>query len=153
MLDPAWLLNGWRLTVVGSASVAGRDGTRIRAVTAETADNGADNLFTRAEVVVDAELGVLLRNTTYVNDQPATRTELRDLRPAGEPSRFRVTPEPGMRSVADSGGPFGDRDVPRPAEAAATAATLMAAGAVAITGWLEKHRAPRDQPDSGRRRA
>ena len=153
MLDPAWLLNGWRLAVVGSASVAGRDGTRIRAVTAETADNGADNLFTRAEVVVDAELGVLLRNTTYVNDQPATRTELRDLRPAGEPSRFRITPEPGMRSVADSGGPFGDRDVPRPAEAAATAATLMAAGAVAITGWLEKHRAQRDQPDSGRRRA
>ncbi len=152
MFDAAWLLNGWRLAVIGAASVAGRDGTQIRAVTARTADNGADNLFTRAEVVVDVELGILLRSTTYVNDQPATRTELRDLRPADETARFRIVPEAGMRSVADSGGPLGDRDLPRPAEAAATAATLMAAGAVAVTGWLDKHRARRDQQGSEPRR-
>jgi outer membrane lipoprotein-sorting protein len=144
MLDPAWLLNGWLLAVVGPASIAGRDGIRIRAIAEETADNGADNLFNRADVVVDAELGVLLRNTTYFDEQPATRTELRDLRPLDDTS-FRIEPEPGMRVVTDSGGPLADRNLPRPAEAAATAATFAAAGAVALTGWLDKHRARRDQ--------
>jgi hypothetical protein len=144
MLDPAWLLTGWRLSLTGPASIAGRNGIRIRAVAARTADNGADNLFTRADVVVDAELGVLLRNTTYVNDQPATRTELRDLCGLDETTSFRIVPKSGMRSVTDSGGPFGDRNLPRPAEAAATAAALATAGAVAVTGWLEKHRARRE---------
>jgi hypothetical protein len=145
MLDPAWLLNGWRLAVFGTASVAGRDGIRILAVAAGT----ADNLLTRADVVVDAELGVLLRHTTYVNDQPATRIELRDLRPLDELTSFRIVPRPGLRSVTDSGSPLADLNLPRPAEAAAgaaaTATALAAAGAVAVTGWLEKHRARRDQ--------
>jgi hypothetical protein len=144
MLDPAWLLNGWRLAVVGPASVAGRNGIQIRAVAAGTADIGADTLFKRADVVVDAELGVLLRNTTYVNDQPATRTELRALRPLDEKTGFRIVPGPGMRSVTDSGTPLADLNLPRPAEAAAAAATLAAAGAVAVTGWLDKHRARRE---------
>jgi outer membrane lipoprotein-sorting protein len=144
MLDPAWLLNGWRLAVVGPASVAGRDGIRIRAIAAGTADNGADALFNRADVVVDAELGVLLRNTTYFEEQPATRTELRGLKPLDDTS-FRIEPEPGMRVVTDSGGPLSDRNLPCPAEAAATAATLAAAGAAALTGWLDKHKARRDQ--------
>ena len=120
-------------------------GAAPRAVAAETADNGARNLFTRADVVVDAELGILLRNTTYVNDHPATRIELRDLTPLGEKTSFRIVPEPGMRSVTESGGPLGDLGLPRPAEAAATAGAFAAAGAVAFTGWLEKHRARRDQ--------
>jgi hypothetical protein len=145
MLDPSWLLNGWRLAVIGPASVAGRNGIRIRAVAARTAWTGGDDLLSRADVVVDGELGVLLRKTTYVNDQPATHTELRDLRPLGAETSFRITPLPGMRSVTESGGPLGDLNLPRPAEAAATAATLAAAGAVAVTGWLDKHRARRDR--------
>jgi hypothetical protein len=145
MLDPAWLLNGWQLSVIGTASVAGRDGIRIRAVAAGTADNGAGDRFTRADLVVDAELGILLRRTTYVDNQPATRTELRNLRPLDEKTEFRIVPGPGLRSVTDSGGPLSDMNLPRPAEAAATAGALAAAGAVAVTGWLEKHRARRDQ--------
>ena len=62
---------------------------------------------------------------------------------------FRIEPGPGMRAVTDSGGPLSGRDLPRAAEAAGTAATLAVgtaiAGAVAVTGWLEKHRARRDQ--------
>jgi hypothetical protein len=145
MLDPAWLLNGCRLAVIGPATVAGRNGIRIRAVAAQTADDGADNLFTRADVVVDTELGILLRNTTYVNDQPATRTELRNVGPLDEVTTFRIVPGPGMRSVTESGSPLADLNLPRPAEAAAATATLAAAGAVAVTGWLEKHRARRDR--------
>jgi hypothetical protein len=141
MLDPAWLLTGWRLAVVGSARVAGRNGVRIRAV----ASPAAGNLSTRADVVVDAELGVLLRNTTYMNDQPATRTELRDLSPLDDKTSFRIVPGPGVRSVTESGSPLADLNLPRPAEAATTAAALAAAGAVAVTGWLDKHRARRDR--------
>lgn len=145
MLDPAWLLSGWRLAVAGPVRAEGRDGIRIRGVATGAADDGADNLFTQADVIADAELGILLRMTTYVDGQPARRTELRDLRPLDSGTSFRIVPEPGMRSVTDSGGPLGDRNLPRPAEVAATAATLAAAGAVAATGWLDKHRTRRDR--------
>lgn len=146
MLDPAWLLNGWRLAVVGSASVAGRDGIAIRAVAAQEWDStGVTLLPTQADLVVDAEFGVLLRHTSYVGDQPVMRTEMRDLRPPDQSTSFRIVPSPGMRSVTDSGGPLADRNLPRPAEAAATAAAIAAAGAVAVTGWLDKHRTRRSQ--------
>jgi hypothetical protein len=145
MLDPAWLLTGWQLAVIASAQVAGRDGVTIRATATKSQGISAEIRFTRAEVVVDAEFGVLLRNTTYVGDQPAIRTELRDLRPVDDDTSFRIVPGPGMRSATDSGGPLGDRSLPRPAEAAATAAALAAAGAVAVTGWLDKHRTRRDR--------
>jgi hypothetical protein len=142
MLDPAWLLVGWRLAVIGPVSVAGRDGIHLRAVSAQTVENTPFNLPTRSDLLVDTELGILLRTTTYFSDRPATRIELRDLRPLDDSTSFRIVPAPGMRSTTDSGGPFGDRNLPRPAEVAATAATLAAAGAVAFTGWLEKHRRP-----------
>ncbi|HEY2508690.1 MAG TPA: hypothetical protein VGI58_19410 [Streptosporangiaceae bacterium] len=149
VLDPAWLLSGWKLAVIGPARVAGRDGIVIRAVETATADNGADDLFAQADLVIDTELGVLLRLTTYVNDQPANRTELRKLRPLDDHTSFRIVAGPGIRSVADSGGPLADRNLPRPAEAVATAATVAAvgalAGAAAVTGWLDKHRARRDR--------
>jgi hypothetical protein len=146
MLDPAWLLNGWRLAVIGPATVAGRPGIAIRAVVAETPDDDPGSLLTTpADLVADAELGVLLRYTTYSADQPVTRTELRDLRPLDDNTSFRIVPGPGLRSVTDSGGPLGDRNLPRPAEAAATAAAFAAAGAVAVTGWLDKHRTRRDR--------
>lgn len=142
MLDPAWLLNGWRLAVMATARV----GIAIRAVAAGEPDDSAGNLLaTRADLVVDTELGVLLRHTTYVGDRPVTRTELRDVRPLDDSTSFRIVPSPGMRSVTDSGGPLGDRNLPRPAEAAATAAAVAAAGAVAVTGWLDKHRTRRDR--------
>ncbi len=145
MLDSAWLLNGWRLSVAGPTTVAGRSGVAIRAVAVGTADNGADNTFTGADVVVDTELGVLLRNTTYAGGRATTRTELRGVVPDAGSRAFRIVPEPGMRAATDSGSPLADLNLPRPAEAATAAATLAAAGAVAITGWLDKHRQRRDQ--------
>jgi hypothetical protein len=144
MFDPAWLLADWRLAVIGLTRVADRDGVAIRAVATATLD-GRCELLTRADLVVDLELGVLLRKTTYVNDQPATRIELRDLRPLDDSTNFRIMPGRGIRSVTDSGGPLGDLSLPGPAEAVATTATLAAAGAVAFAGWLEKHRIQRDR--------
>jgi hypothetical protein len=150
VLDPAWLLSGWRLLGVRSVTLSGRAGLRLLAEVTKMADGNTDNIFTRAEAIVDAELGILLRLTTYVGERPATRTELRKLTAAGEDAAgFRIEPAPGMRIVTDSGGPLGDRNLPRAAAAAGTAASLAVggaiAGAVAVTGWLEKHRAQRHE--------
>jgi hypothetical protein len=144
MLDPAWLLGGWQLTVIGPAHVAGREGIHLRATAPRNYLDQSGDLLARADLVVDEELGVLLRYTSYVNDAPLTRIELRNIQPLGSGTTFRILPGPGMKSVTDSGGPFGDRNMPQPAEAAAQAATLAAAGAVALTGWLEKHRKRRE---------
>jgi hypothetical protein len=157
MLDPAWLLSGWLLLAARPVTHDGRPCFRLLAVATEMADGNTDNLFSRAEVIVDAELGILLRQTTYADEYPATRIELRELTAddgnadtAAGADGFRIEPAPGMRAVADSGGPLGDRNLPRPAEAAGTAAALAAGGAivaaVAVTGWLGKHRPRRDQP-------
>jgi hypothetical protein len=167
LLDPSWLLSGWRLAAGGPRSVGGRAGYRLLAEAgqglvrsgqpAEQVDTTAgrdqvfarDQIFGRMEVIVDTELGIVLRQTSYVGDRPAVRTELRGLAPlapdvAGE---FRIEPPPGMRVVTESGGPLADLNLPRVAEAAAAGATLAiggaVAGAVAVTGWLEKHRARR----------
>jgi hypothetical protein len=55
-----------------------------------------------------------------------------------------------MRAVTDAGGLLADQDLPAPVRAVGTAAALAAggaiAGAVAVTGWLQKRR---DQPGSG----
>jgi hypothetical protein len=151
LLDPAWLLSGWRLVAASPVTVSGRAGFRLLAEATGTADGNTDNLFDRTEAVVDAELGILLRQTTYTGEHPSTRTELRELTAHGGAAAadFRIEPAPGMRNVADSGGPLADRNLPRAAEAAGTAATLAAGGAivgaVAVTGWLQKLRARQDQ--------
>ena len=62
---------------------------------------------------------------------------------------FGADAAPGLRVVTDSGGLLSDRDLPRPVRAAGAAAAVgglgAAAAAVAVTGWLDKHR-PRRRP-------
>jgi hypothetical protein len=70
---------------------------------------------------------------------------LRNLTQPAATTTFRIDPRPGMRAVTDSGSPLADLNLPRPAEVASTAASLAAAGAVAVTGWLDKHRNRRNQ--------
>jgi hypothetical protein len=152
LLDPAWLLSGWRLLSSGPVTVRGRAGIRLLAEITGAGEDNTGNSFTATEVVVDAELGILLRQTAYVGEHPAVRTELRELmvRDGDTAEDFRIEPARGLRAVADSGGPLGDRNLPRVVETAGTAAGLAVAGAVAgavaLTGWLGKHRPRRDQP-------
>jgi hypothetical protein len=147
LTDPAWLLDRWALSVTGEASVAGRRGFRVVARSPGPAGRPVGGPFSAIEVVVDAELGVLLRQTRYLGDRPATRTELRDLTTPTRPADFRLPNPAGLREVSDAGGPFGDRDLPDPVKTAASAAVLAAGGAVAgaaaLTGWLQKRRAQR----------
>ena len=154
LVDPAWLLSGWKLSAAGPARVACLPGLRV--VAEPTHGRLAAMGFSLVEVIVDAELGILLQHTSFGGDRPAVRTELRDVRPAGDldaafgagfGAGFGADAAPGLRVVADSGGLLADRDLPRPVRAAGGAAAIAglgaAAGAVAITGWLDKHRSRR----------
>ena len=57
--------------------------------------------------IVDPELGIALRQTSYHGSRPATRSELRSVVPdpettqagTSDPAEFRIAPEPGMRTV------------------------------------------------------
>ena len=105
--------------------------------------------------IVDPELGIALRQTSYHESRPATRSELRSVVPDPETTQagtsdqaeFRIAPEPGMRTVTDSGGLFGHKGWPGPVDKVASVAALAAGGATlgaaAVTGWLEKRQADR----------
>lgn len=150
LVDPAWLLSTWKLAAAGEVSVAGRRGVRIVAeAPGGIARSGPNPLFSPMEIIVDAELGIVLRQTSYAGLRPAMREELRDLTShAGDAAAdFRMEDVWGLRSVRDGGGLLGDRNLPAPVQAAGTVAALAAggaiAGAVAVTGWLDKLRARR----------
>lgn len=160
--DPAWLLAGWRLSAGGPATVAGRPGLSVVAEPARAgrADGAAHlhRFFSLIEAVIDPDLGVALRLTSYSGDQPATRAELRNVAAhdgagAADQSVFGAAAGRGLREVADSIGPLADRDLPSALQTAGTVATtsagVAAAGAVALTGWLEKHRPRRGDEDRG----
>ncbi len=145
LADPAWLLDRWLLSAAGEALVGGRRGHRIVARPLGPPERSPGEPFSAVEAIVDAELGIVLRQTSYLGDRPARRLELRNLTTPTRPGDFRPEAPPGLREVADSGGPFADRDLPDPVKAAASAAVLAAGGAVAgataLTGWLQKRRA------------
>lgn len=79
LIDASWLLL-WRLADGAEVTVHGRPGFRISA--ARNPHRFALPLaavFPPAEAVADAELGILLRLTSYAGDRPAARFELRDI--------------------------------------------------------------------------
>ena len=149
LADPAWLLDTRVLSVTGEVTVGGRRGYRILARAPEPPRTWANpEPFTLIEVIVDAELAVLLRRTQYVGDRPAVRSELRNLTTPADPAEFDVRAAPWVREVTDPGGLLADLDLPGPLREAGTAVALTAggliAGAGALTGWLTKRRARSD---------
>jgi len=142
LIDPAWLLaSGWRLSAAGAQDVGGRRGWRIRADPAEGNDlqgiQGA-RMFPHAAVVVDAELGIVLRLAFLVDDRPAVYFELHDVTvPAADDAAwFRVEIPPGTR-VVEASSVFDYLDTPRPFRAAWTAGKAGLDGASAVAGWLK----------------
>lgn len=154
LVDPAWQLNDWALSAGGETSVDGRRGLRIVAEERGwPARVGLGQVFSPVESIVDAELGIVLRQTSYVDGRPAIRYELRNVTAPAGPEDFRIDLAPGLRAVTDTGGLLADRDLPTPLKAVGTAAGLAAggaiAGAVAVTGWLQKRRARPEPRDRG----
>ena len=107
---PSCLLGGYTLEELGPVTVAGRDAIAVAATPRRDAlSSGPGYGFPdrishdRIEVVVDAELGILLRRTETSGGDVLTRTELTDLTmnppEAADPARF--APPPGSQFGED----------------------------------------------------
>jgi hypothetical protein len=100
MFDASWLLG--RQLIGGQEVVTdGRRGYRLKGASDVKPPGGW--LFFPDEIVVDAELGVLLRWISLAGEQPVTRYELRDVVVGPpEPGAFRPDIPPGVRVVEES---------------------------------------------------
>ncbi|MDX6392914.1 MAG: hypothetical protein QOJ73_3977 [Streptosporangiaceae bacterium] len=153
LADQSYLLSGWELAA-GEAEVDGRRGFLVVAGDVNEMRGPRrggwllGSLTGRIEVVVDAELGIALRETTYFEGQPIGCLELRNVSSQVDPGGFRIDAPAGTRTVA--AGPLSDVDLPGPLKAAKVAAQFGAAGvvagAVALTGWLQKRPAGQQPP-------
>ena len=148
LADPAWLLDGWRLSSDGPARIDGRDGQHVRAEPA--GGRWTPMPYSSVEAVVDAELGVLLRLTHYFRGSAVACVELRELAPlasGAELAGFGADAAPGLPESDSSRLPLPDWNLQAPVKVAGSAAVLAVggaiAGAAALTGWLEKHRVRR----------
>jgi hypothetical protein len=128
--------------VAGEAEVDGRRGFLVVADRVDKLRRpgwGAlfpGSLTKLVEVVVDAELGIALRETAYFEGEPARCVELRGVSAEVDPRAFRIEMSAGTRTVR--AGLLSDIDLPTPVKAAKLAAGLGVAGVVALTGWLQK---------------
>jgi len=102
-------------------------------------------------VVADADLGILLRLTSYTGSGPAIVCELRGISLA-EPDdgAFRIGAPPGVRVIEDAGGLLDEMDAPEPVRAAVRAVNDLrraaGAGAAAVSGFLDALRDQRRPP-------
>jgi outer membrane lipoprotein-sorting protein len=157
IVDRRDLLSGWALSAAGEAEVAGRRGYLVAVaggnlgLERSTATRDLGWLSDYVEIVIDAELGIVLQETTYDGDDVASLTELRDVSSQVDPGAFRVEVGPRTRTVGV--GPLSDLDLPGPVKAAKAAVGLGVAGAAvgftALAGWLQKRPAGPKRPAAG----
>jgi hypothetical protein len=150
LADQSCLLSGFELRAAGEVDVDGRRGFLVVA-DAMAGQRGPgrgalfpDSLTKHVEVVVDAELGIALRETAYFEGEPVRCIEFRGVSSQVDPRTFRIDVPAGTRTVG--AGRLSDLDMPAPVKAARLAAGLAVAGAVALTGWLQKRPAERKPP-------
>jgi hypothetical protein len=154
LLDPSWLL-GWQLSGGTDAAAGGRRGFRVDvAGPAPVTGRPALILAPPAEAVADAELGILLRLTSYTGSGPAIVAELRGISVADPDQRaFRIDAPPGVRVIEDTGGLLDAVDAPEPVRAAVRAVTdirrVAEAGVSAVTSLVDALRDQRRPPPTG----
>ncbi len=143
MLEPSWLLRGWRLRPTGEVSVGGRTGIRLLARRPGSASTFMPG---RLEVVVDTSAGILLRYTSYQGDRPSDCLELLDVRlvDGTVPGEFTIEPEPGMTSDIGTGSPL-DLLSPQARQRTKHAVQGALAAGAAVSGWLDRLRGRPDQ--------
>ena len=162
LADPAWLLSDWRLSPAGETTVDGRPGLLAWADARQVADlpglspggwyrPRAGVTFDRAAVVIDPELGILLRLVGYFDGQPAACFELHGVQQcsATDPAEFTLEVPPGTRVVASSS-PLAHLDMQGPVRAAKVAGQLGMAGAAALSGWLQNRPRKHESSDQDR---
>jgi hypothetical protein len=102
LADPSWLLQ-WTLSGGEAVTLGGRSAYRI-SVARRTGDpDSRPMVFPAAVAVVDAELGIILRLTSYIGDNPVQRYELRDVTTSVGDFRPRI---PDDLPVAEQSGRF-----------------------------------------------
>ena len=126
LADPSWLLGrGWQLSAARPQRVGGRDGWLLWAHYAGTADSPrwllmARGLLPQMCVVADAELGVLLRMTSYADGKPVRCTELFSLTvpPPGADQELFTLSRPDGLPVIHGETELDELNVPAPLRAA-----------------------------------
>jgi outer membrane lipoprotein-sorting protein len=108
LVDSSWLL-GYRLSGGAEISYHGRRAYHVSVARGGGGLQVPTLLFFPAEVIVDAELGGLLRLISFAGERPASWWELSDIGtgpvPAGE---FGLDVPPGVRVVEETGNAFAD---------------------------------------------
>jgi hypothetical protein len=144
LLCPAWLLKSSRLEARGRVSACGRDALRVVVTRRQGIWGGTVPAQFRAgdaEVIVDAELGILLRIAWTGGREAPDVTELvsLDLNPVIDPARF--TPPPGSLIGESFGEGLGTAG---PAWWAVKTAAGLAAGSLgaSIRYWPFSHGQP-----------
>ena len=108
LVDSSWLLH-CRLAGSQEISYHGRRAYQLSADWGDRDRPPRPLLFFPADVIVDAELGCLLRLISYAGDRPASWWELRDIGAGtSEPGQFQLPVPPGVRTVQETGNPFAD---------------------------------------------
>jgi outer membrane lipoprotein-sorting protein len=148
LADQSCLLYGCELAAAGEVEVDGRRGFLVVADGVDGVDGKwPGDLFPmtdHVEVVVDAQLGIALRETSYFQGEPFHCIELRDVSAQVDHGAFRIDIPAGTRTVGT--GLLSDLDTPTPVKVARLAAGLGVAGVVALTGWLQKRPAGQQPP-------
>jgi hypothetical protein len=108
LADSSWLLE-CRLSGGTEIIYRGRRAHQLHVTRDDDHFRRGPLAFLPADVIVDSELGCLLRLISYAGDRPASWAELRDLRTeAGEPGEFRLLIPPGVPTVEETGNPLAD---------------------------------------------
>src|ERR1700722_8646213 len=142
LLAPVWLLLGYRLTVGEETTVAGRPGIAVTGVARLSRSRGPAGAALmpwglvprpeRVSVVIDAELGIVLRGESWSGSPDADVTEFLSLEVGGAADPSVFTPPAGsFFGDGPSGGRASDR---RPVDEAGLAALTMVRGLAAGGG-------------------
>jgi outer membrane lipoprotein-sorting protein len=106
VIDLAWLLDGYRLTLAGQEPVHGRPARQIVAKPDDGSGVHGQGTLARVffaadhiEVDVDAELGIALTLTWYWRGQALATTSLENVSELAATATFQYQPPPGMRVI------------------------------------------------------
>ncbi len=116
LLRPSWLLTGFTLETGGSLTVHGRDALGVTATPRPGRWDGpapGRRRVDRVEVIVDSELGIMLRHEEILDGSPLRVTELTDVRIDPDvPADDAWSPPGGWDTVEDGGPPFAGGGLP-----------------------------------------
>ena len=108
MVDSSWLL-GCRLSGGAEISYRGRRAYQLRVAKGGGGWRVAPVQFFPADVIVDAELGCLLRLISFAGDKPESWYELSGIGTEPVPAaEFHLDIPPGVRVIEETGNPFTD---------------------------------------------